>query len=72
VGYLDVHVTRYEKIGYIIREHNYFKVEAGFPRIIESDLRNGIGDVRYTISVAECKRFSIIESEVIALIGGQS
>jgi Putative PD-(D/E)XK family member, (DUF4420) len=56
----------------MIREHNYFKVGAEFPRIIESDLRNGIGDVRYTISVAECKRFSIAESEVIALIGGQS
>jgi Putative PD-(D/E)XK family member, (DUF4420) len=72
VGYLDIHTTRYEKTGYIIREHNYFKVRADFPRIIESDLRNGIGDVRYTISVAECKRFSIAESEVIALIGGQS
>jgi hypothetical protein len=72
VGYLDIHATRYEKTGYIIREHNYFKVGADFPRIIESDLRNGIGDVRYTISVAECKRFSIAESEVIALIGGQS
>jgi Putative PD-(D/E)XK family member, (DUF4420) len=72
VGYLDIHATRYEKTGYIIREHNYFQVGADFPRIIESDLRNGIGDVRYTISVAECKRFSIAESQVIALIGGQS
>jgi Putative PD-(D/E)XK family member, (DUF4420) len=72
VGYLDIHTTRYEKTGYIIREHNYFKVGTDFPRIIESDLRNGIGDVRYTISVAECKRFLIAESEVIALIGGQS
>lgn len=72
VGYLDIHATRYEKTGYIIREHNYFKVGADFPRIIESDLRNGIGDVRYTISVAECKRFSIAELELIALIGVQS
>jgi hypothetical protein len=72
VGYLDSQSTRYENIGYIIREHNYFKVGEDFPRIIESDLRNGIGDVRYTISVSECKRFSIIESEVISLIGDQS
>jgi hypothetical protein len=71
VGYLDVHASRYEEIGYSIREHNYFKVENDFPRIIESDLRNGVGDVRYTISVAECKRFSISESEVITMIGGQ-
>ncbi|MBW4553382.1 MAG: PD-(D/E)XK motif protein [Aphanocapsa sp. GSE-SYN-MK-11-07L] len=71
IGYLDIHATRYENIGYTIREHNYFKVGTDFPKIIESDLRNGVGDVRYTIGVAECKRFSILESEVIALIGDQ-
>jgi Putative PD-(D/E)XK family member, (DUF4420) len=72
VGYLDSQTSRYEDISYTIRESNYFKVREDFPRIIESDLRNGIGDVRYTISVAECKRFSINESEVISLIRGQS
>ncbi|MEG4276633.1 PD-(D/E)XK motif protein, partial [Microcoleus sp. MON1_C1] len=46
----------------------YFKVERDFPRIIEADLRNGVGDVRYTISVAECRRFSIPELDVISLI----
>jgi Putative PD-(D/E)XK family member, (DUF4420) len=71
VGYLDIHTTRYENIGYTIREHNYFKVGEDFPKIIESDLRNGVGDVRYTISVAECKRFSMPELEVIVLIGDQ-
>jgi len=71
VGYLDIHTARYENIGYTIREYNYFKVGADFPKIIESDLRNGVGDVLYTISVAECKRFSILESEVIALMGDQ-
>lgn len=71
VGYLDIHIARYENIGYTIREHNYFKVGADFPKIIESDLRNGVGDVRYTISVAECKRFSVLESEVIAMMGDQ-
>jgi hypothetical protein len=71
IGYLDIHATRYENIGYTIREHNYFKVGANFPKIIESDLRNGVGDVRYSISVTECKRFSIPEAEVIALMGDQ-
>ncbi|PZV21226.1 MAG: hypothetical protein DCF21_02875 [Leptolyngbya sp.] len=71
VGYLDIHTTRYDNVGYSIREHNYFKVWPDFPKIIESDLRNGVGDVRYTISVAECKRFSIPESEVILLMETQ-
>lgn len=69
IGYLDLHASRYENIGYIIREHNYFNVGTDFPKIIESDLRNGVGDVRYTISVAECRHFSITESEVVSLIG---
>ncbi len=72
VGYLDSQISRYEDIGYIIRENNYFKVREDFPRIIESDLRNGIGDVRYTISVSECKRFAINELDVMSLIGGRS
>lgn len=71
VGYLDLHSSRYEKTGYTVREVNYFNVEQDFPRIIEADLRNGVGDVRYTISVSECKRFSINESDVVSLIEGQ-
>jgi hypothetical protein len=70
-GYLDSHASRYEHTGYTIREMNYFRVEGDFPRIVEADLRNGIGDVRYTISVAECKRFSVSEADVLLLIGGQ-
>jgi Putative PD-(D/E)XK family member, (DUF4420) len=70
VGYLDIHILYYEQIGYTPREVNYFKVEGDFPRIIEADLRNGVGDVRYTISVAECRRFSIPELDVISLIRG--
>ena len=71
VGYLDNHASRYGHTGYTIREVNYFRVEGDFPRIVEADLRNGIGDVRYTISVAECKRFSMLEADVLLLIGGQ-
>lgn len=67
-GYLDIHAERYTQKGYTVRESNYFQILEDFPRIIESDLRNGVGDVRYTISVAECKKFLIPESEVINLI----
>jgi hypothetical protein len=70
VGYLDLHASRYEQTGYAVREVNYFKVEQDFPRIVEADLRNGVGDVRYTISVSECKRFSIDESDMLSRIEG--
>jgi Putative PD-(D/E)XK family member, (DUF4420) len=71
-GFLDIHAGLYEQTGYTIREANYFKVEEDFPRIIESDLRNGVGDVRYTISVTECRRFAIPESEVLSTTGEQT
>jgi Putative PD-(D/E)XK family member, (DUF4420) len=70
VGYLDLHASRYEQTGYAVREVNYFKVEQDFPRIVEADLRNGVGDVHYTISVSECKRFSIDESDMLSRIEG--
>ena len=72
-GYLDIHATRYEQTRYTIREINYFQVEEDFPRIVEADLRNGVGNVRYTIAVDQCKKFSISQDRVTALIlGGKS
>ncbi|MBC6479605.1 MAG: PD-(D/E)XK motif protein [Hormoscilla sp. GM7CHS1pb] len=68
VGYLDIQVSLYEQIGYTQREINYFKVGGDFPRILEADLRNGVGEVRYTISVAECKKFSLPEAKVLSMI----
>lgn len=70
-GYLDIHASRYEQHGYTIRETNYFRVERDFPRIVEADLRSGVGDVHYSIAVSECKRFGIAEPEVLSLIGNQ-
>lgn len=57
-GYLDTHAARYAAIGYNIREENLFRVREGFPRIVESDLIAGVGEVVYSISVAECRRFA--------------
>lgn len=64
VGYLDEHEHMYESIGYEIREENLFLVNDEFPRILESELRAGVGDVRYSISVAECKHSSVELSEL--------
>ena len=58
-GYLNTHAARYGAIGYGIREENLFQVREGFPRIVESDLRGGVGDVSYSISVAECRHFAV-------------
>jgi hypothetical protein len=59
VGYLDAHAPRYAATGYSIRQENLFRVREGFPRLIESDLPVGVGDVTYSISVAECQHFTV-------------
>ena len=57
-GYTDVHEPRYAPVGYTIRERNYFTVQAGFPRIIEAGLPDGVGGVRYRLVVASCAPFA--------------
>lgn len=67
-GYLDCHAPVYETRGYTVRESNFFEVRDGFPRIVEADLRSGVGDVRYTVSVAVCMNYSFPESRVHLLL----
>jgi hypothetical protein len=68
-GYLDIHAERYNAPAYSIREYNLFKVIKGFPRIVESDLIDGVGDVKYSIMISECKHFSVQETDVLQSIG---
>ena len=67
-GYLDCHAHAYEARSYSVRETNVFEVRDGFPRIVEADLRSGVGDVRYTISVAECRHFAVAEGRLHHLL----
>ena len=67
-GYLDVHRHLYEKPGYTVRESNFFHVTERFPRIVERDLPPGVGDVRYSVAVAECKHFAVDLDTVLAAL----
>jgi len=67
-GYLKIHADRYNRKSYMIRSSNIFEIQEGFPRIIGSDLRNGVGDVHYSISVAECMHYAIDESEFMSFL----
>ncbi len=69
-GYHDSHRSRYDQAGYTARETNLFKVEAGFPRIVEADLKSGVGDVRYSIAVSECRRFQVPVGRLPELVFG--
>ncbi|MCD1596857.1 PD-(D/E)XK motif protein [Rheinheimera aquimaris] len=63
-GYLDSHQGKYNSIGYSIREYAVFLVENDFPRIRESDIRLGVGDVKYSISVAQCRNYEVSCSQL--------
>jgi len=69
-GYLDQHSDNYSQRTYAIRELNVFKVEGDFPRITEKDIRNGVGDVHYTVSVAECRHFRVPLDDLVILLKG--
>ena len=64
-GYLDSQSWRYKKTGYVIRETMAFKVEKEFPRLTERDLPQGVGDLAYSINVAECKNFEVSLDDVM-------
>lgn len=68
-GYLDIHSERYDNPTYSIREYNLFKVSEGFPRIVENDLNEGVGDVNYSIMISQCKHFLVQENVVLNMIG---
>lgn len=70
-GYLDVHESRYERLKYTIRNYNFFRVCEGFPRILESKLQTGIGDVHYSVALTSCMPFKINEANAIKYIKGE-
>ena len=67
-GYLDTQAWRYQKTGYVLRESNMFRVTGDFPHLTERDLPPGVGDLTYSVSVSECKKFTVPLDEVIAQI----
>lgn len=58
-GYLDRDAPRYATPGYVVRRADSFRVAPGFPRIIETQLTNGVGDVAYALDLAACAPFSV-------------
>lgn len=57
-GYLDIHANMYAN-RYVKRYCKIFKVQEGFPRLIERDLPNGIGDLNYSVALAACSEFEV-------------
>ncbi|ADB73522.1 PD-(D/E)XK motif protein [Geodermatophilus obscurus] len=68
VGYLDIHRDRYSEPHYEVRTLRHLHVRDDFPRITEKELREGVGAVRYTVSLAACEGYGMDASAVHELI----
>jgi len=67
-GYLDEHSEHYASTGYNIRQESFFRVSDGFPRIIECDLPEGVGDLNYSVNVSSCSNFTVSVESFIKTI----
>lgn len=69
-GYIESHRERYASARYSVRNEVVFHVTDSFPRIVESDLRVGVGGVRYTIDLSACEQFKCKSSHIDDLLSG--
>jgi len=67
-GYLDAHAWRYECRGYVVRETNDFAVRGRFPRLTESDLPDGIGEIGYALSLDACRSFLLAPDALLTAL----
>lgn len=69
-GYLSVHHEHYDEPRYTQREQRFWHVGNGFPRLVESDLQEGVSDCTYLVAVSGLDRHRATDEDVAALIGG--
>ena len=60
----------YSEVGYSVRSFHPFRVGEGFPMILSSDLRDGVGEVRYSVSIDSCASFRMAVQEPGELLRG--
>ncbi|MEX0732558.1 MAG: PD-(D/E)XK motif protein [Aquisalimonadaceae bacterium] len=64
-GFSDAHCHLYEHTGYSIRRSGFYLVHDEFPRIKEDELRGGVGDVKYSISLNGCSDYAVSEDDFV-------
>jgi len=69
-GYLDAHKEKYSQKGYTNRSSYIFRIKEGFPRITESDLKIGVGNVEYTIDLSACLPYAIDKDDFRKVLAG--
>ena len=65
-GYNEIHAEKYT-VGFSLFEMKFFEVVEGFPRILQGNLPEGVGDLKYSVVVSACTSFEI-KSDIINYI----
>lgn len=67
-GYFDEQRDCYESRHYLIRDENTYEVKDDFPRIKESEIREGVGDVKYTIIASTLFEYKVDNNKLYEII----
>jgi hypothetical protein len=65
---MDAQASRYGDTGYAIRRVLEYAVAGDFPRIVETGLPGGIGNVAYDLSLDACEGFRMQPDQLPAMI----
>lgn len=71
-GYAVDDAEEYGTPRYLLRRIDAFRVTQGFPCIMEQDLRNGVGNVTYTVGMGSCEPFRCNLSEIAEGVSGEA
>jgi len=71
-GYLSEHRHLYDEPRYTVLRTSFWDVAGEFPRIVESDLRPGVGGCSYRISLAGLGPYEVPADRAIGIIKGES
>ena len=64
-GYIEAQRALYGSPHYSVRSAQFFRVADGFPRLLESELPNGVEDVSFSVALAGCADFVCSDREVL-------
>jgi len=69
-GFLQSQSSQYESTQYNVRHTFLYRVKDAFPRIVEADLKPGVGAVRYSIAAAECRHYAVTDDILKSQLAG--
>ena len=67
LGYDSEDSALYNK-GYVVKEQQCYQVKTGFPRLLRSDMPQGVHDVKYRMSFSNCSAFGIEQDSIASSI----